>query len=382
MKKLIFKKLTRDINVFFLVTIICITSVIWVIQAVNFLDIVSEDGHSFRVYFLYTLFSLPKIISKILPFIFLISLVNTIIKYELNNELVIFWLTGINKLRFVNNILKVSIFYFLIQLILTTLIVPYTLDKGRSFFRDSNVDLFASIIKEKKFIDTVENLTIFVEKKNGQNLENIMLKDKIGKNEFQIIVAEKGKIFTSDNSKKIILIKGKIINYLNKDQNIINFSEFTFDLSKYATNSITHQKTQEMNSKNLIKCIRKINFNVKKNLVNDEYFTFFSGCNTEITRPLKEELFKRFYSPIYIILLALISSLIIMSNKDKKNYTFINLLIFLMGVSIIIVSEVSLGYASASLINTLIYISTPILIFSLIYIYLIINNKINSYNEN
>ena len=143
MKKLIFKKLTHDINVFFLVTIICITSVIWVIQAVNFLDIVSEDGHSFRVYFLYTLFSLPKIISKILPFIFLISLVNTIIKYELNNELVIFWLTGINKLRFVNNILKVSIFYFLIQLILTTLIVPYTLDKGRSFFRDSNVDLFA-----------------------------------------------------------------------------------------------------------------------------------------------------------------------------------------------------------------------------------------------
>ena len=33
---------------------------------------------------------------------------------------------------------------------LTTLIVPYTLDKGRSFFRTSNVDLFTSIIKQKK----------------------------------------------------------------------------------------------------------------------------------------------------------------------------------------------------------------------------------------
>lgn len=378
MKKLIFKKLARDINVFFFITIICISSVIWVIQAVNFLDIVSQDGHSFKVYFLYTLFSLPKIISKILPFIFLITLINIIIKYELNNELVIFWLTGINKLKFVNNILKVSIFYFLIQLILTTLLVPYTLDKGRSFFRDSNVDLFASIIKEKKFIDTVENLTIFVEKKNGSDLEKIMLKDKISDNEFQIIVAERGKIFTSDNSKKIILINGKIINHLNKDQNIISFSEFTFDLSKYATNTIIHQKTQEMNSMNLVNCIKKINLYLKKVSPEDQYFTFFSGCNTKIEIPLKEELFKRFYSPIYIILVALISSLIIMNNKDKKNYASINSFIFLMGVVVIILSEISLGYASISLTNTLIYISAPVLIFSLIYIYLIIHNKINS----
>jgi lipopolysaccharide export system permease protein len=378
MKKLIFKKLARDINVFFFITIICISSVIWVIQAVNFLDIVSQDGHSFKVYFLYTLFSLPKIISKILPFIFLITLINIIIKYELNNELVIFWLTGINKLKFVNNILKVSIFYFLIQLILTTLLVPYTLDKGRSFFRDSNVDLFASIIKEKKFIDTVENLTIFVEKKNGSDLEKIMLKDKISDNEFQIIVAERGKIFTSDNSKKIILINGKIINHLNKDQNIISFSEFTFDLSKYATNTIIHQKTQEMNSMNLVNCIKKINLYLKKVSPKDQYFTFFSGCNTKIEIPLKEELFKRFYSPIYIILVALISSLIIMNNKDKKNYASINSFIFLMGVVVIILSEISLGYASISLTNTLIYISAPVLIFSLIYIYLIIHNKMNS----
>ena len=378
MKKLIFKKLARDINVFFFITIICISSVIWVIQAVNFLDIVSQDGHSFKVYFLYTLFSLPKIISKILPFIFLITLINIIIKYELNNELVIFWLTGINKLKFVNNILKVSIFYFLIQLILTTLLVPYTLDKGRSFFRDSNVDLFASIIKEKKFIDTVENLTIFVEKKNGSDLEKIMLKDKISDNEFQIIVAERGKIFTSDNSKKIILINGKIINHLNKDQNIISFSEFTFDLSKYATNTIIHQKTQEMNSMNLVNCIKKINLYLKKVSPEDQYFTFFSGCNTKIEIPLKEELFKRFYSPIYIILVALISSLIIMNNKDKKNYASINSFIFLMGVVVIILSEISLGYASISLTNTLIYISAPVLIFSLIYIYLIIHNKMNS----
>ena len=105
MKKLIFKKLITDINIFFLLAVTSVTIVIWVIQAVNFLDIVSEDGHGFTVYFFYTIFNLPKIISKILPFIFLISLINIFIKYELNNELIIFWLLGISKLKFINIII-------------------------------------------------------------------------------------------------------------------------------------------------------------------------------------------------------------------------------------------------------------------------------------
>ena len=92
MKKLIFKKIVKDISLFFLITIISISVIVWIIQAVNFLDLISEDGHGLKVYFLYTLFSLPKIISKILPLIFMISIFYIIIKYEINNELIIYWL--------------------------------------------------------------------------------------------------------------------------------------------------------------------------------------------------------------------------------------------------------------------------------------------------
>ena len=63
-----------------------------------------------------------------------------------------------------------------------------------SYIRVSNVDLFSSIIQEKKFIDTVQNLTIFVEKKNNDGeLKNIFLKEKIGLNESQTIIAKEGK---------------------------------------------------------------------------------------------------------------------------------------------------------------------------------------------
>ncbi len=163
MKKLIFKKFAKDVFQFFLLVSISISLIVWVIQAVNYLDIVTEDGHGFRVYFLYTLLSLPKIFSKIFPFIYFISLFYIILKYENDNELIIYWTIGIKKIEFVNVLLKFSIFYLILQLLLTTFLVPMTLDKARSFIRSSNVDLFSSIVQEKKFIDTVKDLKIFVE---------------------------------------------------------------------------------------------------------------------------------------------------------------------------------------------------------------------------
>ena len=311
MKKLIYKKIIYDINVFFIISIICVTAVIWVIQAVNFLDVISEDGHSFKVYFFYTIFNIPKIISKILPFIFFITLINIFIRYEANNELIIFWLLGINKIKFINTIIKLSFVYFFLQVFFTSFLVPYSLDKARSFFRSSNVDLFTSIIKEKKFIDTVAGLTIFIEKKNGNDLEKVMLKDRINSDpknyDSQIIIATNGKIVDNNSSKSLILFNGKIIDYSNNNQRIIDFSEFKFDLSKYATKTITHPKIQESNSKILIKCFMQLKANT--------IISTSLNCKTGMEQIIKEELFKRFYAPAYIVLITLISLLIIKTSK-------------------------------------------------------------------
>ena len=43
MNKLIFRKFSLDIANFFLISSFSITFIIWIIQAVNFLDLVSDD---------------------------------------------------------------------------------------------------------------------------------------------------------------------------------------------------------------------------------------------------------------------------------------------------------------------------------------------------
>ena len=91
-EKIVFKKFLTQNSYFFLLTSLSITFIVWAIRAVNNLDIVSEDGHSFFIYINYTLLVFPKIFGQVLPIIFFASLFYNIIKYENNNELKIFWI--------------------------------------------------------------------------------------------------------------------------------------------------------------------------------------------------------------------------------------------------------------------------------------------------
>jgi lipopolysaccharide export system permease protein len=372
MKKLIFKKFAKDVFQFFLLVSISISLIVWVIQAVNFLDIVTEDGHGFKVYFLYTLLSLPKIFSKILPFIYFISLFYIILKYENENELIIFWTIGIKKIEFVNVLLKFSIFYLILQLLLTTYVVPTTLDKARSYIRGSNVDLFSSIIQEKKFIDVVKNLTIFVEEKDNKgNLKNIFLKEKIEKNKSQTIFAKEGKIQKYDNKSTLLLFDGKIINNNNKKVNSFEFSKTEINLSKFTTKTTTHPKIQEIGTYDVLNCVIRL-----KNINNAYIFNVLitkkklNNCIPENLKNSFQEIFKRLISPFYLLPLCLIACLIIIKSKDDYEYFKYKFGLFILGVITIIISEISIKYSSTKIIQNIHIFTLPILFLIVIYLYI------------
>ena len=116
MKKILFRKLLIDCLIFLFISLISTSVIIWVFQAVNFLDIIVEDGRDFKVYFNYTLLNFPKIISKILPFAVFFSFFYVLNRYELNNELIIFWNFGVHKIQLANFLFVVSAILMIIQL--------------------------------------------------------------------------------------------------------------------------------------------------------------------------------------------------------------------------------------------------------------------------
>ena len=69
-EKINISKFALDTLNFFLIMSITIGLIVWTLQAVNYFDFVTQDGHGLKTYFTYTLLNFPKIIHRIIPFIF------------------------------------------------------------------------------------------------------------------------------------------------------------------------------------------------------------------------------------------------------------------------------------------------------------------------
>ena len=362
MKKLIFKKLLFDITVFFLISSVTLGLIVWVIQAVNYMDFITEDGHSLGIYFKYTLLSLPKILSRILPFILFISVFYNLIKLENNNELLVYWTYGISKLKFINILFIFSLIFLIIQIFLNIYVVPISLDKGRDYIKKSDLDFFPSLIKEKKFIDTVSDLTIFVDKINSKGeLVNVFLKDQIEDKESQIIHAKKGILQKQNGKNFLVLVDGEFINNLEGKVTNFSFKKTNFDLSKYSTKTTTYRKIQEVDIMVLINCLK--NLYLKTNYTEVEDFV----CNNESLKNIKQETLKRIFKPFYIPVICLIASLLIFASKDSYAYSRVKIILFLLGIIALIASEISVRYSGLDNTKSLIFIGIPLMMIFIIY---------------
>ncbi len=360
MKKLIFRKINKDTSYLFIILCLSLGLIVWTLQAVNYLDFVTQDGHGLKTYFLYSVFNFPKILHRLIPFVFFISLFLILINYESRNELLIFWTHGITKIRFANKILYLSLVLFLIQVFLGSFVSPLSQLKSRMLLKESDLNLFSSLVKEGKFINAVSGLTIFIDKKNNDGtFENIFIDDS-SKENTKMTYANRGEILELNEIKIFKLFNGKVIDKKKNKINVFEFDQIDFNLSVYATNTILTPKLQETSSKNLFNCFLS-NF-IKNNKIDSR------NCNVVLIDEINQELLKRFYKPIYIPLIGIICSFLIILPKNSSSYKSQVRLTFIFGFILLIFSETSLRYSTTSITTSIIYLLTPWVIFLTSYL--------------
>ena len=369
MKKILFRKILNDCLIFFFISLICSSLIVWVFQAVNFLDIMIEDGRDYAIYINYTLLNFPKIISKILPFALFFSFSYVITKYELNNEMIIFWNFGINKVQLINFFLKISLLLMIFQIIFTSLLVPRSQELSRSLMKNSNVDFFESFIKPKKFNDSIRDFTIFVGSKTDDGLlQNIYLKKDMGNDSFQITISKNGKFVQKGNAKFLELYNGQTIRGSNNNISNFNFSKSDFSLSNLKADVVTLNKLQETSTLLLTRCIAQLN-NFKFKFLSASEKINMHNCEISGLDNIYKELYKRFIIPFYIPILILISLLLILYSKENINYFKYRTLIFFCGFITIVFSETTLKFIQGTLIGNIQLILIPIISFSILYIF-------------
>jgi len=366
MKNTIYKYFFFEFIRNFTIILFSLTAVIWTIQAVNFLELVTDDGHTFKVYLLYSFLIVTKMLTKLIPFSFLLATLFTISKLEKDNELIILWTSGLNKIHIVNHIFRISLMVMMVQLFMSNIITPETLNKSRKLLKFSDLQFVPSLLKQKIFNDSVEGLTVFVEEKNiDGSYSNIFIRDdnnvltQIG-TESSTIFAKSGAI---DEINKQLILKNGNIQKTSSDGSIntIKFETTSLNLSGLSTRSIVETKIQETSTIDIFLCLTKKDTSVP-------------NCQNEDKekKDIKIEINKRFGMPIFILLIGLMICFTLSSRREKKltksnNYTFFGIL----GFCVLIISEITVRYSGISLNHTLVYYLMPVALLPLIYILLI-----------
>jgi lipopolysaccharide export system permease protein len=365
MKKIIFRKLMLDYMSFFIIALFSSGIVIWVFQAVNFLDIMIEDGRSYSVYISYSLLNFPKILNKLFPFVLFFSLFYVTIKYETSNELIIFWNFGINKIQLINFVFKFSIVLMIIQLIFSSVIVPKSQDLARSFLRTSTVNFYENFIKPKRFNDTIKKVTIYSERKDiDGNLYNLYLKKEIDQNNFQITYAKKGYFREFNNLPVLVLFNGETITSKNNQITNFSFSKSDFPINNTETNSfVVQQKTQELSSYNLLECMNFLIVANKKTRKDPKII----NCKENNINNIFKEIYKRFIVPFYILVLSLTPLFVTMLSKESSKYFKLKMITFFIGLFFIIFSETTIRLISDSITKNISISLLPFIFIIILY---------------
>ena len=367
MKNTIYKYIFYEYLRYFLVCLCALSVIVWTVQSVNYLDLVTEDGHAFRTFFSYSILTLSKVLTKLVPFCFLVALVLTITKLEKDNEIIAIWTSGLNKIYIVNLIFKISLIIMFFQLIFTSVINPTLLNLSRSVIKNSELQFVPSLLKEKQFNDTVEGLTIFVDNKSlDQIYYNIFIRDegstlsKIGATSSSSTIFAKSGNMNKDE-KKLILYDGNIQKLdADGDLSVVKFEKTILDLGGISTKSISEPKIQETSTLNIINCIAN-------------RYTPSHNCqrNKNALMDIKIEFNKRFGMPLYIPLISLMCCFLLASRRDQKIYHYNTYIYGAISFLLLALAEIIVRYSGISWTHTGVYYLLPLISLPLFYFFLI-----------
>jgi len=372
----IYKHFFLELSKYFFLVLFTFSAIVWAVQAVNFLDLIVEDGHAVSLYLNYSLLNIPKILTKFIPLSFLLTLVLTILKFDSENELIILWTSGLNKIKIINFFLKIALIITIIQLFLAAFINPNVLNYSRSLIRNSDLDLISSAIKTNEFNNTLEGLTMYVEEKDVLGtMKNVFIRDDSNrlsaienreKTDTLTIIAKKGRL--NSETKNSLILENGVIHVENKSKEIqvIKFKKTELAFDNLKTKSIIYPKVQETPSKILLNCFFKKTTHAL--LKGDKDLK----CETKEERvEVLAEINRRFGMPLYIPLLSLLSSFLLISREETKIKNWYKYFYFGLAFAILITAEILVRYSGKSLTHGLFYYLLPLLCIPVFYIELI-----------
>jgi lipopolysaccharide export system permease protein len=293
-----------------------LTSVIWLVSCLQYLDLVINRGQSAFTFLYLILLVLPTPLVAIMPIAFFFATLITLQRLQGDSELVVMASAGYSLRQLALPVLACAA----VVMIFTSACALYLAPSGQRILRDKVLDIRAdmagALLNEGDFNTSQQGLTVFIRQlSNKGEIHGILVHDNRDRAHPVTYIAEKGILAQTPAGTRLIMVDGTIetSGQGGKQLQVLHYDSHTMNLDQFSgPTRYTLRKVQE-------RYLDELFWPPEKNLSQRIRDQFFAQAHDRISQPF------------YCIAFALIAMAAVMRGRRQRGSVAMRLTIASLG---------------------------------------------------
>ncbi len=232
--KLIERYIFKKAGVATLAILLSLAGVVWIVQALGRIDVITTQGQSLVAYFMLTTLVIPMLFLAVIPVALLLGTVATVTTLNTNSELVVINASGASNRIVMKPFIILALLVSLFTGFVGHFVIAWSLTSLKDYSREMKADLVSIIVKEGSFTEVEKGLTFHVAKRlpDGR-LSGILISDDREEGKSQIYLAREGLLSRTSDTAVLYLRHGEIQqkDRIDNSSSIIRYDSYAFDLN-------------------------------------------------------------------------------------------------------------------------------------------------------
>lgn len=301
-----------------------LTCIIWLTQALRFIDFIVNRGLSIGDFLYITSLLFPSLLLLLVPVSLFIAVMFTYHRLMADSELVAMRAAGLSRWQLAQPALAVAVAATLFCYLQSLYLLPLSnrqFNDLRAFLRDNYTSV---LLQEEVFNTPVDGLTVFVrERDDDNNMRGILVHDNRLPENPITMMAEEGTLAQGPSGPQFHLVKG-IRQELRRGQTSwLNFDSYTLDISFYT--GVVRDRERDPDEKYM-----------------KELFNPGDKVNDSERQQMRAEGHQRVVWPLYNIALALLAVAALLSGEFNRRGNWKRLAMVCVGAVFVALAGVGL----------------------------------------
>lgn len=241
------KYIMKHLTVTVALVTVSLTSIIWLTQALRFIDFIVHRGISFVGFLELTLLLIPSLMLFILPFALLITVIYVYYRLMMDSELLVLSGAGLSRFQVAAPAMNVALGITALSYLISLYLLPVSYHEFKNmqvFMRDNYATL---LLQEDVFNNPVDGLTVYIHDRDKDGtMRGIVVHDSRDEGKPPVtMMAEEGRLEQTAQGPRFLMIKGNRQQVEKGRLSYLDFDQYTLDLSFYNGGGVNRARQPE-----------------------------------------------------------------------------------------------------------------------------------------